>query len=29
MVAQVGGELTIHRGPGARFEITLPEGALT
>ncbi|HEY2049099.1 MAG TPA: ATP-binding protein [Caulobacteraceae bacterium] len=29
MVAQVGGELTIHRSPGARFEITLPEGSLT
>ncbi|MBV8682456.1 MAG: ATP-binding protein [Caulobacteraceae bacterium] len=29
MVAQVNGELTIHPGPGgARFEISLPEGAL-
>jgi hypothetical protein len=28
MVAQVGGELAIQPGPGARFEIVLPEGAL-
>jgi two-component sensor histidine kinase len=28
MVAQLGGELAIRPGPGARFEIVLPKGAL-
>jgi PAS domain S-box-containing protein len=29
MVAQLGGELTVHGQGGARFEIRLPEGSLT